>query len=119
MKNEAPSLDVARKVLSEAFSPQRREITIERIQQKAAESFRIEIEMMKAKKKTSEVVIARQVAMYLSRSLTDYSLKVIGNEFGGRDHSTVIHACDLVAKRMATDSTFRNKVDSISAAIVY
>lgn len=119
LKNEPPSLEVARKVLSDAFSPQRREITIERIQQKAAELFKIEINMMKAKKKTSEVVIARQVAMYLARSLTDYSLKVIGNEFGGRDHSTVIHACDLVAKRMATDSTFRNKVDSVSAAIVY
>jgi len=119
LKKEPPSLEVARKVLSEAFSPQRREITIERIQQNAAESFKIDINMMKAKKKTSEVVIARQVAMYLARSLTDYSLKVIGNEFGGRDHSTVIHACDLVAKKMAIDSTFRNKVDSISAAIVY
>ena len=75
--------------------------------------------MMKAKKKTSTIALARQVAMYLSRSLTDNSLKTIGEAFGGRDHSTVIHACDLISKRMSTDSTLREKIDKISAALLY
>ena len=77
------------------------------------------MEMMKAKKKTSDIALARQAAMYLSRSLTSSSLKVIGNAFGGRDHSTVIHACDLIAKKMSSDPTFREKIDKLSASLLY
>ncbi len=75
--------------------------------------------MMTAKKKTSDVALARQAAMYLARSLTGRSLKVIGTAFGGRDHSTVIHACDLIAKKMATDPEFRDKMDRLSASLLY
>ena len=57
--------------------------------------------------------------MYLSRLLTNLSLKAIGAEFGGRDHSTVIHACDLISKRMAADADFRGKIDDISASLLY
>jgi chromosomal replication initiator protein len=59
------------------------------------------------------------VAMYLSRSLTDSSLKSIGASFGGRDHSTVIHACDLISRRMASDPAFRERIDKISASLLY
>jgi chromosomal replication initiator protein len=75
--------------------------------------------MMTAKKKTAKIALARQVAMYLSRSLTDSSLKVIGAAFGGRDHSTVIHACDLISRRMAADPAFRDGIDKISASLLY
>ncbi|MBI5267006.1 MAG: chromosomal replication initiator protein DnaA, partial [candidate division Zixibacteria bacterium] len=84
-----------------------------------AEYFRIDLDMMKAKRKTARIALGRQVAMYLSRSLTDNSLKAIGAAFGGRDHSTVIHACDLVSRRMAGDITLREKIDKISAALLY
>jgi chromosomal replication initiator protein len=75
--------------------------------------------MMCAKKKTSRIALARQVAMYLSRSLTDNSLKSIGDAFGGRDHSTVIHACDLISKKMSVDLSLRQKIDKISADLLY
>lgn len=119
MMKVPPNLDIARKVLADSISTKRRHLTIEGIQKKASEFFNIDQTMMTAKKKTANIAFARQVAMYLSRSLTDNSLKVIGREFGGRDHSTVIHACDLVTKRMSTDPSFRDRIDKISASLLY
>lgn len=119
LKKETIDLELAKKVLSDTISSYNKDVTIELIQKKTSEYYNIEIEMMKAKKKTSDIVLARQVAMYLSRSLTDSSLKVIGNSFGGRDHSTVIHACESISKRMAKDSTLRDRIDKISASLLY
>ena len=66
-----------------------------------------------SKRKTQEIALARQVAMYLARSLTNNSLKAIGLHFGGRDHSTVIHACTQVAENIKKDHNFKLKVDEI------
>lgn len=119
LKKVPIDLEMAQKVLSETFSSHKRNITIEMIQRQTSDQFRIELDMMRAKKKTAKIALARQVAMYLSRSLTDNSLKAIGTAFGGRDHSTVIHACDLVSRRIAGDITLREKIDKISAALLY
>lgn len=119
LKNKTIDFELAQKVLSDTFFSHKRDVTIKDIQRKTSEYFNIEPDMMKAKKKTSEIALARQVAMYLSRSLTESSLKVIGNEFGGRDHSTVIHACDLISKKMAGNSSLREKIEKISAALLY
>jgi len=119
LKKVSVDLELARKVLSDSFSSQRRPITIDEIQKKTCEYFKIERNLMKAKKKTAEVVLTRQVAMYLSRSLTDSSLKSIGEAFGGRDHSTVIHACDIISRRMSGDATFRESIDQVSASLLY
>ncbi len=119
LKKVQVDLELARKVLSDSFSHQKRPITIEDIQKKACDYYKIERNLMKAKKKTAEVVLTRQVAMYLSRSLTDSSLKSIGEAFGGRDHSTVIHACDIISKRMANDAAFRESIDQVSASLLY
>jgi len=119
LKKSPVDLELAKKVLSDTISSRKKEINIESIQRKVSEHFNIETEMMKAKKKTSNIALARQVAMYLSRSLTDYSLKAIGEAYGGRDHSTVIHACDLISKKMSLDPSFREKIEKISAALLY
>jgi chromosomal replication initiator protein len=119
LKAISVDLELAQKVLAENFSNQKKDITIEAIQKKVAEAFHIDPQMMTAKKKTSDIALARQVAMYLSRSLTGSSLKVIGTAFGGRDHSTVIHACNLIASKMSNDSQFRTKIDKITAALLY
>lgn len=119
LKNEPVDLSLAQKVLAETHTGRKKEVTISLIQQKTSEYFNIETHMMKAKKKTSNIALARQVAMYLSRSLTDNSLKLIGEEFGGRDHSTVIHACELISKKMSQDITLRDKIDRISASLLY
>ena len=119
LKNESVDLPLAEKVLSDSFSSRKQDVTINAIQKKSSECFGIEPGMMQAKKKTSKIALARQVAMYLSRSLTDNSLKSIGDAFGGRDHSTVIHACDLISKKMSLDSSLRQKIDKISADLLY
>lgn len=119
LKHETVDLELAQKVLSDSINSRKKEVTIENIQMKTSEHFHIEVAMMKAKKKTSNIALARQVAMYLSRSLTDNSLKSIGEAFGGRDHSTVIHACELISKKMAGDVSLRDKIDKISAALLY
>jgi chromosomal replication initiator protein len=119
MKGEPANLEMVQKLLNDSANGRKKEVTIEAIQKKTADHFRIEPEMMTAKKKTAKIALARQVAMYLARSLTDSSLKLIGAAFGGRDHSTVIHACDLVSKRMSSDAAFREKIERISAALLY
>jgi len=119
LKSVPADLGLAQKVLADNSAMHKKDVTIESIQKKTSEFFHIDMEMMKAKKKTSDIALARQAAMYLSRSLTSSSLKVIGNAFGGRDHSTVIHACDLIAKKMSGDPTFREKIDKLSALLLY
>ncbi len=119
LKGESVDLELARKVLADTFSSKKKEVTIKMVQEQTSDHFHIDLEMMKAKKKTSNIALARQVAMYLSRSLTEHSLKTIGDEFGGRDHSTVIHACDLISKKMSSDPSLRDKIDKISASLLY
>lgn len=66
-----------------------------------------------SKKRTRAIAYPRQIAMYLTRELTDLSLPKIGDEFGGRDHTTVIHAYDKIAGEIEDDINFKNKVDDI------
>jgi chromosomal replication initiator protein len=112
-------MEVTRKVLSDIMPSRPANLTISDIQTKTAETFDVDPDMMKAKKKTAHIALARQVAMYLARSLTDKSLKAIGSAFGGRDHSTVIHACDLVERRMADNSEFRERVERLSGSLLW
>ncbi len=79
-------------------------ITIHAIQRAVAEYFDIRVEEMRAKRRTKAVAFPRQVAMYLARELTDASLPHIGQEFGGRDHTTVMHACDRVREALQRDA---------------
>ena len=81
-----------------------RPVTIQMIQKAAAEHFGLRVEEMRAKRRTKGIAFPRQVAMYLARELTDASLPRIGEEFGGRDHTTVMHACDRVKEALTKDS---------------
>ncbi len=78
-------------------------ITIELIQQTVASFYNLKIDELKGKKRTQSVVLPRQIAMYLIRELTDYSLPKIGQEFGGKDHTTVIHACEKIKNQLNSD----------------
>jgi chromosomal replication initiator protein len=98
------SIELATEALRELLPQARvRPITISAIQRAVAEFFGIRTEEMKAKRRTKGVAFPRQVAMYLSRELTDASLPRIGEEFGGRDHTTVMHACDRVKSALVQD----------------
>jgi len=85
-------------------------VNIEAIQKKVAEHFDIRIADMTSKRRPENIAFPRQVAMFLSRQLTDSSLNTIGEAFGGRDHGTVLHACRLVRDRMEVDSSVRQAV---------
>jgi chromosomal replication initiator protein len=101
--------DVLRMVVNESKSP----INIDQIQHIVCEFFDIPEDLLRAKTRKQEVVNARQIAMYLSKELTNSSLKTIGLHFGGRDHSTVIHSCQTIHDRMTNDSTFKQNVDQL------
>src|SRR3954469_1023015 len=88
-------------------------ITIPEIQRVVGVHYNIKLEDFKAKKRTKSVAFPRQIAMYLSRELTDFSLPKIGEEFGGRDHTTVIHAHEKIAKLLQTDSQLQRELKDI------
>ncbi len=107
------TLDVARRVLSDTLPLRKKTVSIDVIKRQTAELFGVDVGMLSAKKKTQNIVQARQVAMYLARRLTGMSLKAIGESFGGRDHSTVIHACNLIERLKAEDPDMHQKVNSL------
>ena len=90
-----------------------RALTIESIQQNVAEYFNISVDAMLSKRRDREVVVARQVAMYYSRMMTDASLPRIGEAFGGRDHTTVMHSCEKVTEQMDLNKEFNARMKDI------
>ena len=80
-------------------------------------NFNIKLDDFKAKKRTKSVAFPRQIAMYLSRELTDFSLPKIGEEFGGRDHTTVIHAHEKISKLVQTDTDLQKQIKEISESL--
>jgi chromosomal replication initiator protein len=86
-------------VLKNTLKGSHREITIEGIQKTICDYYNIKLGDLKAKRRTKNIAIPRQVAMYLCRKYTETSFPVIGDKFGGRDHSTVIHASKTIEKR--------------------
>ncbi len=99
--------NLLREILEEE---RRRTLTIEDIQRRVAEHYDIRLADMKSKRRPESIAFPRQVAMYLSRHLTEGSLSVIGDAFGGRDHGTVMHACRAVKNRMEVDAQVRQTV---------
>ena len=99
------TVELAAEILKELLpASASRPVTIQMIQKAAAEHFGLRVEEMRAKRRTKGIAFPRQVAMYLARELTDASLPRIGEEFGGRDHTTVMHACDRVKEALTKDS---------------
>lgn len=90
-----------------------REITLEDIQKAVAGYLRLPPESLRGKSKTLEVATARQIAMYIARNKTSYSLKTIGDFFGGRDHSTVIHSITKIEESLSVDPSLKNRLEEI------
>ena len=91
-----------------------KEITIETIQEFVGEKYNVKVDEILAKKRTKAIVLPRQIAMYLSRELTDSSLPSIGKEFGGRDHTTVLHAHDKISKLIAEDTLLNKEIEELT-----
>lgn len=88
-------------------------ITAQRIQEKVAGYFNLRVDDFKSKKRTRNIAYPRQIAMYLTRELTELSLPRIGDEFGGRDHTTVIHACDKITKDLEKDENLKQMINEL------
>jgi chromosomal replication initiator protein len=103
--------EVIENLLRDIFQEQaRRAVTIEQIQRKVAEHFDVRLADMTSKRRPANIAFPRQVAMFLSRELTNSSLSDIGDAFGGKDHGTVIHACKLVKRRIEEDEQTRHVI---------
>lgn len=98
------SIDLAKEALKDLLAAQNKQVSIENIQKTVADFYRIKIIELLSKKRTRIIARPRQIAMTLARELTQLSLPEIGNAFGGRDHSTVLHACKTIESLRNTDS---------------
>jgi chromosomal replication initiator protein len=112
------SVELAQDVLKDVFPQgEAAEVSIKRIQELVSERFSLSLEELCGDKRSQNIVYPRQVAMYLSRELTDSSLPKIGKEFGGRDHTTVIHATSKIARLIREDRSVYNLVQELTARV--
>ena len=108
--NSDITMDLAADALKDIIPNARpRTVTILDIQKTVGDHFNMRLEDFSAKKRTRAVAFPRQIAMYLSRELTDFSLPKIGSEFGGRDHSTVIHAHEKISTMLKDDQSLTTR----------
>jgi len=107
------TLDLAKEMIDKLIKSTKREISIDYIQKVVCNYYNIGLELLQSKTRKREIVQARQVAMFFSKSLTKSSLATIGSQIGGKDHATVLHACKTVNNLIETDKRFRLQVDEI------
>ncbi len=116
--NKNITLDVAQAQLKDFFAnPNQRKITIDTIQRAIADYFSLSHNDLRGKKRTKAIAFPRQLAMYLAREMTEYSTTEIGIEFGGRDHTTVMYACQKIENNTKTDSSLEPIIQSLKRHI--
>ncbi|NLK42942.1 MAG: chromosomal replication initiator protein DnaA [Tissierellia bacterium] len=114
LTNSEVTVELAEEALKDILSANKVvEITVDSIKEIVSKYFKIKIEDFNSKKRTRAIAYPRQIAMYLTRELTDLSLPKIGDEFGGRDHTTVIHAYDKVSGDLKDNPELKRKIDDI------
>jgi len=113
-RSKVVTLDLVQEALKNFLEQQKRVITVEQVQKKLASFYNTKVSDLKSKKKNKAFIQPRHTAMYLTRQLTDLSLPEIGRHFGGRDHSTVLHAVQKIENILQTDPGFRNTVDQLT-----
>ncbi len=112
------SVEIAQQQLKGSFAgAMTANISIDRVQKVVAEYFNVTSADLKGKKRTKQVTFPRQVAMYIIREITDYSTTEIGLEFGGRDHTTVMHSCQRIEDRMKGDPTLEPAIGELTRSI--
>jgi chromosomal replication initiator protein len=113
-------IELAREALKDLVNKKKQEqieVNIERIKKIIIDDYNLKMEDMESKKRTQNIAFPRQIAMYLSRELTDFSLPHIGDEFGGRDHTTVIHAHNKIKEKIENENDFSNKIERLTDKI--
>jgi chromosomal replication initiator protein len=111
-------IELAKKVLREIQGSKRQSIiSVENIQNVICSSYNINLDLLIGKNRRKEIAEARMIAMYFTREYTNLSLKTIGLYFGGRDHSTVVHACKWVESKIDSDLKFSDNISSLKSRI--
>jgi chromosomal replication initiator protein len=111
-------IELAQAVLSNVlYNPNKRQVTPERIAKVVADYYSVPIEVLQGQKRDKAIVVPRQIAMFLMRAETDVSLLRIGAELGGRDHSTVLHACDKITREVAVNDELRREIAAVRELI--
>lgn len=113
LTGEEINVETVKNILKDIIHDDERPITIESIQKIVCDFYTIKLADMKARKRTKEIALPRQVAMYIGKQTTDLSLNDIGKAFGGKDHATVIYACKQIEARRAKDETFNRMIDNL------
>src|SRR5215210_7526917 len=112
------SIELAQAVLSNVlYNPKKRQVTPERIAKAVADYYGVQMDALKGQKRDKAIVMPRQIAMFLMREETDVSLLRIGAELGGRDHSTVLHACDKITRESAVNDELRREIAAVRELI--
>ena len=115
---ETITVEIAQKHLKNIFNaPRQANLSMDTIIRVAAEYFGLTPNDLKGKKRSQNIVFARQLAMYIGRELTDYSTTEIGQDFGGRDHTTVMHSIDKIKGKLLTDPTLESTIENIKRSI--
>ncbi len=118
MQGQSIDIALAQAVLSNVlFNPKKRTVTPERIAKAVSEYFGVGMDQLKGQKRDRAIVVPRQIAMYLMRAETDVSLIRIGEELGGRDHSTVLHACDKIDREATASDEMRRDIAAVRELI--
>jgi chromosomal replication initiator protein len=108
------TLEIAQDLLRDVFAaPKQSNLSIDIIQREVAEYYRLSPSDLKGKKRNKSIVLPRQIAMYISRKLTELSTIEVGQSFGGRDHATVLHSCDKIEGLMRSDPKFDVEVQNL------
>ena len=117
LTGEEINLETTKKVLKDIIHDDERPVTVEVVQKIVCDFYNISLADIKAKRRTKDIALPRQVAMYLSKQVTGSSLSDIGKHFGGKDHATVIYACKQIEERRAKDETFNRMIDNLLTKI--
>ena len=110
-------IDLAKQVIQNFIKKINREVTVDSIKDLVANHFNVPVDKLQSQTRKRSIVIARQLSMYLAKNLTNKSLKSIGENFGGRDHSTVIYSCKAVRDLMDTDLIFKDTVAELEKKV--
>ncbi len=117
LEEEPITLALAKEVLKDLLKEPKKLITVDFIQRCIAEEFGVSLHDLKTKRRNKNIVLPRQIAMYISRELTDFSLPEIGDFFGGKDHTTVLHSYNKIKEGLNKNGELKNKVERIIQVI--
>ncbi|MFH0926432.1 MAG: chromosomal replication initiator protein DnaA [bacterium] len=107
------TLSFTKEVLGNILSENKNQITIEKIQKVVADHFNLKVSDFKSKCRTKNIVLPKQIAMYIAKTMTDASFSMVADKFGGKDHTTILYAYKKIKKRLTTDGALRKNVDNL------